>query len=50
MSSANELAEKLGISRRTLFNYLEILRDEGLFIKIYKYRKTYCSDNQQYAK
>jgi len=43
---ANEFAEKLDISRRTLFNYLEILRDEGTVIKYDRYRKTYYSDIQ----
>ena len=48
--TAKELAEKLGISRRTLFNYLEKLRDEGSVIKFDKNRRSYYSDNQQYAK
>jgi len=38
---ANEFASKLGISRRTLFNYLETLRDEGAKIKFCRNRKTY---------
>ena len=38
---ADELADKLGISRRTFFNYLEILRDEGKVIKFSRNRKTY---------
>jgi len=42
----NEFAGKLGVSRRTLFNYLETLRDEGATIKFCRYRKTYHYDNQ----
>ncbi|MGE4569268.1 MAG: HTH domain-containing protein [Bacteroidales bacterium] len=30
---AKEMAARLGISRRTLFNYLEILRSEGTDIR-----------------
>lgn len=36
-----EVAEKLSFSRRTLFNYLEILRCKGYDIKYCKYRRTY---------
>ncbi|MGF7138640.1 hypothetical protein [Roseimarinus sediminis] len=39
--TAEEVAEKLCFSRRTLFNYLEILRCEGYEIKYCKYRRTY---------
>ena len=36
-----EFAKKLKISRRTLFHYLEILRDEGSKIKFNRNQKTY---------
>ncbi len=38
---ANEFADKLGVSRRTVFHYLETLRDEGTVIQYCKYRRTY---------
>lgn len=43
--NAEKFAEKLGISRRTLFRYLETLRDEGFVFKYDRYRKTYFLDN-----
>ena len=39
-------AKKLGISRRTLFNYLGVLRDEGLTVKFCRIRKTYHYHNK----
>ncbi|MDR2909946.1 MAG: HTH domain-containing protein [Bacteroidales bacterium] len=45
--SAYELAKKLNVSRRTLFNYLEILRDKGSEIKFCKIQKTYYFVKQQ---
>ena len=41
-----ELSDKLGVSRRTLFYYIEILRDTGLVIKFDRYRNTYYYDNK----
>ena len=43
--SADELADKLGVSRRTVFYYLDILRDEGYTIQYSRYRKTYYYEN-----
>ena len=40
-----ELSDKLGVSRRTLFYYMEILRDTGLVIKFDRYRNTYYYGN-----
>jgi biotin operon repressor len=37
----DELAEKLGISRRTVFRNLEALRDKGNDIRFSKIRNTY---------
>jgi len=45
--NADELAEKLGVSRRTAFNYLETLRDEGVVIKFSKFRGTYYYGDSQ---
>lgn len=39
--TADELAEKLGFSRRTLFNYFDLLKDEGCDIKFCRCRNTY---------
>lgn len=39
--NAKELAKKLGISRRTLFNYLETLRIKGMPVKYDTISKTY---------
>ena len=44
---ADELAEKLGVSRRTLFNYLETLRIDRMAIKFSRYRKTYYYEHEQ---
>ena len=38
---ASEFAHKIGVSRRTLFYYLETMRDEGIEIKFCRFRKTY---------
>lgn len=43
---AKELATKLGISRRTLFNYLDVIKDQGNNIKYCRYRKTYYFENK----
>lgn len=43
--STNELAFKLGVSRRTLFNYIEILKNQGFNIKFCRYRQTYYFDH-----
>ena len=43
---SDEFADKLGVSRRTLFNYLETLRLDGIEIKFCRYRKTYYFDNK----
>jgi biotin operon repressor len=41
--NAEQLANKLGFSRRTLFNYMDLLKDEGLNIKFCRIRRTfYC--------
>lgn len=39
--TADELARKLKISRRTLFNYFILLQDERCSIKFCRHRKTY---------
>jgi biotin operon repressor len=44
---ADELAEKLGVSRHTVFNYLGILRDLGCHIHYDADRGSYCFDDQQ---
>ena len=42
----DELSGKLGVSRRTLFYYIEILRDTGLVIKFSRSRNTYYYGNK----
>ena len=37
----DELAKKIEVSRRTLFHYLSILRDNGDVIKFSRIRQTY---------
>ncbi|MCF8360953.1 MAG: helix-turn-helix domain-containing protein [Prolixibacteraceae bacterium] len=39
--TAEELASKLGLSRRTVFNYLELLKDKGYNIEFCRYKRTY---------
>jgi predicted DNA-binding transcriptional regulator YafY len=43
--TADEIAEKLDISRRTLFRYLEELRDRGAIIEYCKCQRTYSLEN-----
>jgi hypothetical protein len=45
--TAEELAERLCFSRRTLFNYLDLLKDEGHSIKYCRTRKTFYFDENQ---
>jgi hypothetical protein len=45
--TAEELAEKLCFSRRTLFNYFDILKEEGYNIKFSRYRNTYFFDKEE---
>jgi predicted DNA-binding transcriptional regulator YafY len=42
--TAEELAQKLCFSRRTLFNYFDLLKDKGCNIKFSRYRNTYYFD------
>ncbi|GHT21775.1 hypothetical protein FACS189430_02420 [Bacteroidia bacterium] len=44
--SAKKLAEKLGVTRRTVFNYLEFLRIQGMKIRYSKEKDTYYFSNQ----
>ena len=44
--TAKELAARLDISRRTLFNYLELLRERGRTINFCRIRKTYFFQNK----
>ncbi len=39
--NAEQLANKPGFSRRTLFNYMYLQKDEGLNIKFCRTRQTY---------
>ena len=45
--NADEFSKKIGVSRRTLFNYFETLKMDGLEIKYCRIRKTYYFVNQQ---
>lgn len=45
--TAEELARKLCFSRRTLFNYLDLLKDEGHFIKFCRTRNTFYFDKKK---
>lgn len=44
--TADELAEKLEVSRRTFFRYLEELRARGAEIEYCKYSNTYTLKNE----
>ena len=44
--TAKELACKLEISRRTLFNYFSLLRDKGFEIGFSRIRNTYYFKNK----
>lgn len=43
--TAEELSDRLCFSRRTLFNYIDLLKDGGLNIKFCRYRKTFYIDD-----
>jgi predicted DNA-binding transcriptional regulator YafY len=43
--TAAELAKKIGVERRTLFNYMEILRNSGAEIHYDKVTGTYYYSN-----
>lgn len=43
--TAEELADRLCFSRRTLFNYIDSLKDEGFSIKFCRYRNSYYFDD-----
>lgn len=43
--TSDEIAEKLNVSRRTLFRYLEELRDRGAIIEYCKCGRTYSLKN-----
>lgn len=40
--TAQELAEKLGVSRRTVLEYLTLMKEKGAPIYFDRNRKTYC--------
>lgn len=40
--TAQELAERLGISRRTTLEYIAIMKERGAPIYYDRYRKSYC--------
>lgn len=42
--TAEDLAQRLNFSRRTLFNYLDLLKSKGHVIKYSRYRKTFYFD------
>lgn len=39
--TAEELTQKLCVSRSTLFNYFDVLKNQGLNIKYSRFRNTY---------
>ncbi len=44
--TAEEIAEKMDVSRRTFFRYLEELRDRGAEIEYCRYSKTYNLESE----
>ena len=48
--SATELAEKLGISRRSVYNLLNEMKEKGAPIKFDQYRGSYYYDEEGYFK
>lgn len=42
--TAEELAKKMKLSRRSLFYYFDVLKDRGFNIKFCRHRKTYFFD------
>ncbi len=40
--SPAELGEKIGVSERTVYDYLRLMRQYGARIKYFKERRTYC--------
>lgn len=48
--TAEQLAEKLGISRRSVFNLLNEMKEKGAPIKFDQYRGSYYYDEEGYFK
>jgi predicted DNA-binding transcriptional regulator YafY len=48
--TAEQLAEKLGISRRSVFNLLNEMKEKGAPIKYDQYRGSYYYDEEGYFK
>lgn len=48
--TASELAEKLGISRRSIFNLLNEMKEKGAPIKFDQFRGSYYYDEEGYFK
>jgi Mn-dependent DtxR family transcriptional regulator len=48
--TADQLAEKLGISRRSVFNLLNEMKEKGAPIKYDQYRGSYYYDEEGYFK
>ncbi|MBL6449910.1 HTH domain-containing protein [Fulvivirga sp. 29W222] len=44
--NAEELAQKLGISKRSVFNYLKWMKDRGAPITFSRIRKSYIYDQE----
>jgi predicted DNA-binding transcriptional regulator YafY len=42
--TADQLAEKLGMSRRTVYEYLNLMKENGAPIKFCSYRQSYYYD------
>jgi predicted DNA-binding transcriptional regulator YafY len=43
--TAEELSTKLGVCRRTVFEYLDILKSKGAEIEFRKHKRSYCYSN-----
>ena len=48
--TANELAEKLGISRKSVYNLLNEMKERGAPIKFDQFRGSYYYDEEGYFK
>jgi len=45
--TAKELAKKMGVSRRTIFNDLDYLKGRGLQTVFYQNSKSYCFEKKR---
>jgi predicted DNA-binding transcriptional regulator YafY len=44
--TSEQLAEKIGVSRRTIFEYISVMKETGAPIYFSKIKKSYCYEEE----